>query len=70
MLFALHLAITSFNLELPAGSGPPSFTAINNSLPNFVNIFPLAASALPFLAAILCHLLCPDMVNSSFFLIS
>ena len=50
MFAALHFAITSFNLELPAGSGPPCFTAINNSLPNFVNTLPLAASALPFLA--------------------
>ena len=38
------------NLEFPAGSGPPCFTAINSSLPNFVNIFPLAASAFPFFA--------------------
>jgi len=50
MLAALHFAITSFNLEFPAGSGPPCFTAINNSLPNFVNTFPLAASAFPFFA--------------------
>ena len=48
ILAALHFAITSFSLELPAGSGPPAFTAINNSLPSFVNTFPLAASALPF----------------------
>ena len=47
---ALHFAITSFSFEFPAGSGPPAFTAINNSLPNFVNTFPLAASAFPFLA--------------------
>ena len=63
---ALHFAITSFSFEFPAGSGPPAFTAINNSLPNFVNTFPLAASAFPFLACILCHLLCPDISNSSY----
>ena len=50
ILAALHFAITSFNLEFPAGSGPPALTATNSSLPNFVNIFPLAASAFPFLA--------------------
>jgi hypothetical protein len=57
MLAALHFAITFFSFEFPAGSGPPSFTAINSSLPNFVKIFPLAASAFPFLACMLCHLL-------------
>jgi hypothetical protein len=50
MFAALHLAITFFNFEFPAGSGPPSLTAIKSSLPNFVNIFPLAASAFPFFA--------------------
>ncbi len=48
MFAALHFAITLFNFEFPAGSGPPSLTAIKSSLPNFVNIFPLAASAFPF----------------------
>ena len=57
MLAALHFAMTFFNFEFPAGSAPPSFTAINSSLPNFVNTFPLAASAFPFLACMLCHLL-------------
>ena len=50
MFAALHFAITAFNFEFPAGSGPPSLVAINNSLPSFVKIFPLAASAFPFFA--------------------
>ena len=66
MFAALHFAITAFSFEFPDGSGPPSFTAINSSLPNFVKIFPLAASAFPFFACMLCHLLCPDMFSLSF----
>ena len=31
------------------------------SLPSLVKILPFAASALPFFACILCHLLCPDI---------
>ena len=50
MLLDLHFAITSLNLELLVGSGPPALTANNISLPSFVNIFPFAASALPFFA--------------------
>ena len=48
MFAVLHLAITFFNFEFPAGSGPPSLTAIKKFSSNFVNIFPLAASAFPF----------------------
>ena len=70
MFAALHFAITSFNFEFPAGSGPPCFTAINNSLPSLVNTFPLAASAFPFFACMLCHFECPDIVNSSFKVLS
>ena len=62
---ALHFAITSFNFEFPAGSGPPAFTATNSSLPNFVNTFPLAASAFPFFACMLLHLECPLIFCSS-----
>jgi hypothetical protein len=62
MLLDFALAITWANLELLAGSAPPSFTATAISLPKMVKILPLAASFFSFLCLIFANFECPDMI--------
>ena len=61
MLFAFAFAMTSRNLLLLSGSGPPSLTATAISLPMTVKIFPFFASFFSFLCLMFANLLCPDV---------
>ena len=59
-LAAFAFAMISASLLFVSGLGL-DFAATAISLPSFVKILPFAASALPFFACMLCHLLCPDI---------
>jgi len=61
ILFDLAFAITSLNLLLLLGSGPPSLTATISSLPNLVKTLPFAASFFSFLCLMLANFECPDI---------
>src|ERR687887_486478 len=61
MEYERAFSIAFCSARLPAGSGPPSFSATMIARERFEKSLPRFASAAPFLCLIDDHLLCPDM---------
>src|SRR5262249_9266076 len=64
MLFAFASLMIVRRRGLVSASPPPARAATVNSLIRRVNTFPRLASAAPFLCLMVCHLECPDILET------